>query len=210
MKRFSWGGFFAFVGAVFIAGLAANAQVPGVNSTLNSVFTLAYDNSTSKPSYSSSFVVVPAASATDVCVLHGSASKTMRVRRVILSGQTSVATADPVGIIKRSGPDLAGTATTITPVAYDTTFAAATGVTEAFTANPTTLGTVIGNIADPILFWGNLSTTAPIRYELNFGELASPIFLRGIGQNIAVNLNALTYLNGKLACTFEWTEDNDS
>ena len=60
--------------ALLTAALAAQAQVPGVNSTLQTVFTLAYDNSTMKQTFSSSKTFVPAAAATDVCTLNGSAT----------------------------------------------------------------------------------------------------------------------------------------
>ena len=95
----------ASAASLVTAVLAVQAQVPGVNSTLNSVFTLAYDNSTMKPTYSASGVVTPVASATDICTLQGSATKNIRVRRVLVAGIGFAVNAEPVSIVKRSTAD---------------------------------------------------------------------------------------------------------
>ena len=187
--------------------LAAQAQVPGVNSTLNTVFTLAYDNSTMKPTYSSTAIVVPAASATDVCTLFGSATKNVRVRRVIVGGVASVVQTEEIGIVKRSTIDTGGTQTIGTSIPYDSGSAAATAVTEWFTANPT-LGTLVGALVDFNITWGNLTTgVGSGTREVLFGQLGSPVVLRGAAQQIAVNLNGNTLVSGKVTCTFEWTEE---
>ncbi len=191
--------------------LAAQAQVPGVNSTLNAVFTLAYDNGTMKPTFSSTSIVVPASSATDVCSLRGSATKDVRVRRVLVSGLASVVQSEVIGVVKRS---TANTGDGLQPpvVPYDTTNSltraanAGTAVAETHTVNPT-LGTLVGALADRVITWGNLSTGVGSGVEFNFGAQGSPVVLRGIAQQIAVNLNTNTLVTGQVACTFEWTEE---
>lgn len=192
---------------LFTGVLATSAQVPGVNSTLNSVFTLAYDNSTMKASYSASGAFVPPASATDVCTLTGSATKNVRVRRVLLSGIADAVQTKALSVIKRSTANSGGTVGTSTTVPYDSQFAAGTAVMRVYTANPTT-GTSIGIVADPLMTWGNLTTGVggpPL--ELKFGELASPVILRGTAQVLAVNLGGTSYTTPVLSCTIEWTEE---
>ncbi len=76
--------------ALVATTLALQAQVPGVNSTLNTVFTLAYDNSTMKQTYSAAGVVTSTMTASgEVCAISGSATKNVRVRRVIIGGSMS-------------------------------------------------------------------------------------------------------------------------
>ncbi len=191
--------------------LAAQAQVPGVNSTLQTVFTLAYDNSTMKPTYSSTVDIVPASAfvggATDVCTIFGSATKNVRVRRIIISGVASVVQTEVIGIVKRSTIDSGGTQTLGTAVPYDSGSPAATAVIENFTANPT-LGTLVGALADFHITWGNLTTgVGSPPTVVTFGALGSPAVLRGTSQQLAVNLNANSLVSGKVACTFEWTEE---
>lgn len=198
--------------AVLTGLLAAQAQVPGVNNTLSTVFTLAYDNSTMKPSYSAtSFGTVPALS-TDVCSLTGSATRRVKVRRIIISGQNSVQVSEPIAIIKRSTAS-SGAGEAMTKVAYDSNNAASTvGTAERWTAAPTTLGTIVGTLADVFVAFANLTTgvvAAP--YVFMFGQLAQPVVLRGIAQSLNVNMEGQggAVAGGTLVCTFEWTEDND-
>ena len=200
-------------GAVVIAGLAAQAQVPGVNSTLNSVFTLAYDQSTMKPTYSASSIFAPAASATDICYLTGSATKTIKVRRIIFAGVASAVQADPIAIIKRSTATV-GAGANMLPVAYDSTNSltnsttnTASATADLYTANPTTLGTYVGTLADLYVNWGNLTTGLGSTTTFEFGARGSPIVLRGAAQQVAVNLGGSTYTTPVTSCTFEWTEE---
>lgn len=191
--------------------LAVQAQVPGVNSTLNAVFNLVYDNSTMKPTYSSTAIVVPASSATDVCTLKGSATKNVRVRRVIISGIAQASVSEPVGILKRSTTNTgAGAQPPMVP--YDTTNSltptvtnAATASVETFTSNPT-VGTLVGALADIFVGFGPASAS-PQNYAFEFGQRGSPVVLRGILQQLAINLNGVTITSGQLTCTFEWTEE---
>ncbi len=187
--------------------LAAQAQVPGVNSTLQAVFTLAYDNSTMKPTYSSTAIVVPAASATDICMITGSATKNIRVRRLLISGVASVVQTEEIGIVKRSTLNTGGTGSIGVAVPYDSASAAASALVEFFTGNPT-LGTLIGAIADFDITWGNLTTgVGSAVKEILFGQLGSPVVLRGATQQLSVNLNGNSLVSGKVSCTWEWTEE---
>lgn len=197
--------------SALIAGvLVAQGQVPGVNSTVQSVFNLVYEASTSKPTYSATQVLTPASSATDICTLTGSSTKTVRVRRVIFTGlTTSTVATNPISVLKRSTANSSGTAVTPTVVPYSSTSSAASAVARGYTANPTT-GTLVGYISDR-QYTFNLTTTGaqPNTMEFKYGELGSPVFLRGTSQVLAVNLGAAT-VAGPISCTFEWTEDNDS
>ncbi len=187
--------------------LAAQAQVPGVNSTLQAVFTLAYDNSTMKPTYSSTAIVVPAASATDICMITGSATKNIRVRRLFISGVASVVQTEEIGVVKRSTANTGGAGSIGVAVPYDSSSAAATALVEFFTTNPT-LGTLIGAIADFDITWGNLSTgVGSAVTQILFGQLGSPVVLRGAAQQLSVNLNGNSLVSGKVSCTWEWTEE---
>lgn len=193
--------------------LAVQAQVPGVNSTLNAVFNLVYDASTMKPTFSASQVFAPASLATDVCILTGSATKTIKVRRIIFGGQNIAAVVDPVEILKRSALNTLGTNGFMQKLAYDTTNSltgsgtnTATAIAEYYTANGVG-GTLIGMLADIMVPFGNLTTGAFSNYTFEFGALGSPVVLRGAAQQVTVNLNGLSFTQGLISCTFEWTEE---
>ena len=193
--------------ALITGALVAQAQVPGVNSTLNSVFTLAYDNSTMKPTYSSladEFTL--ASAATDVCTLQGSATKTIKVRRVFVSGWATAVGTEPVELIKRSTAATTGTSVVDPIISYDSINVASGAQAEHYTANPT-VGTAVGPILQQQVTFANLSTGVGTALIAELGERGQPVVLRGVAQNIAVNMLAQTVTGGKLTCGFEWTEE---
>lgn len=201
----------ATAAAALTAAVAAQAQVPGVNSTLNAVFTLAYDNSTMKQTYSATIAGLAAPNlGGDVCSLYGSATKNIRVRRVILAGFSGALQTDPISIVKRSSIAIGGTLSTAMPftaVPYDSSNAAATATTEAYTAVPTTPGTLVGVLADVYITLAGATTAVAQSqpYTFEFGRLGQPIVLRGVAEHIDVNDQLLAAIT--LSCTFEWTEE---
>lgn len=160
----------------------------------------------SAATYSSSVNVAAAAAATDVAVLTGSASKTVYVTKVIISGIQTTAGLNEVLLVKRSTADTGGTSTAGTAVPHDSADAAATATLAAYTANPTALGTSVGTLRrnyQPI--GGATSVVNPVvTYEL--GDKGKPIVLRGIAQQLAVNLNGATLTGGTFDVTYEWFE----
>lgn len=200
----------AVLGALLAGALIAQAQVPSINSTLNSVFTLAYDNSTMKPTYSATGAGPISTTATDVCSLAGSATKTIKVRRIILSASATAVVTDPIAILKRSTANAASSGTAaMVQVPYDSSSSAGTSaLAEFYSVAPQTLGTLVGLIADPYVTFSNYTTgisNGPA--QLYYGEFGSPIVLRGVAQMVAVNHNASAPAGAYLTCTFEWTEE---
>lgn len=188
--------------------LVAQAQVPGGNSTLQSMFTLAYDNSTMMPSYTASAAFAPTATAaTDICNLTGSATKTVKVRRILVNLTATTAVTVPIGIIKRSTANTGGTIAIMTTVPLDSGSPASGATPVGYTANPT-VGTAVGLVADPFFSVGNLTTGGAQGFpsEIQFGRLASPVVLRGVAQSVSVSLGAASLANVAASCTFEWTE----
>lgn len=190
---------------VLTGALVAQGQVPGVNSTLNSVFTLAYDQSTMKPTYSaSSSLFTVASAATDVCTLQGSATRVVKVRRVLVAGNATAQATEPVEAFKRSTAATTGTSVILASVPYDSINAASGAVAERYSVNPT-VGTVVGLLQTQSLTYAFQTIGAPIIFT--FGALGQPVVLRGVAQNLAINLAGLTVAGAQITCTFEWTEE---
>ena len=194
----------ASVASLVTGVLVSQAQVPGVNSTLNSVFTLAYDNSTMKQTYSAngSVTIANAGSATtDVCAIYGSATKNIRVRRIIVSGTMTAIETLPVSIVKRSTASL-GNGTQPAEIPYDASNAANTGYVETWAANPGTLGTLIGTLADIfVTFPGTTTSVGNGATTFTFGQLGQPLVLRTASQNVAVNFGNNVINTGLVNCT---------
>jgi hypothetical protein len=150
----------------------------------------------------------PAATATDVFIIQGSATKTIRVLKIQLYATQTTAGAASIFLIKRSTANTAGTAVATTKVPFDSTNPAATATVQHYTANPT-VGTTVGNVQayrgiipaaaslinNPIITW-------------TFGENSGQsVVLRGTTELLAINLNSVTINGGSLIARVEWTEE---
>lgn len=154
--------------------------------------------------------IVPAASATDIACLTGSATKVVRLQMIRVVG-TGTAITIPVVITKHAAANTGGTATIggAIPVPYplDSTDAAATATTVAYTANPTITDSTPG-VMD-VQFLGLAATTTSTAGNATFNydnrNFIEALTLRGIAQQVCVNLNA-TSPTASLSVSFRWTE----
>jgi len=167
--------------------------------------TIVKDQQKHKRTYSVSFTVVLAASATDIFQLIGSASTNVQVTKIIISGIQTTAGQVLVLISKRSTANSGGTSTTATLVPNESTDAAATAVGTIYTANPT-LGTPVGNVRAVYVPIGSATAGYP-PFEINLAERGKPIILAGVAQTIAINLNGVTVAGGTMAISIEFTEE---
>lgn len=146
-----------------------------------------------------------AALATDIFTITGSASKTVRINRVMVAGTQTAGAVTEVQLVKRSTADTGGTSTAPARVPLDSGDAAATAVVAAYTANPGALGTLVGAVsADKVLV--PATTAQPDKKVWTFGGLVKPLVLRGAAEQLAVNLNGVTVTGGSFDITVEWTE----
>lgn len=161
---------------------------------------------------------IPAtASALTVAALKGSASKTIRVQRVWLSGYADAIASTMFKLIRVSALGAGGTVVTPTVAKLDTGAAAATAVGEVYT---TTVKAADTTAEGPLHVWlqfiATVTTpaTAYIEQQAIFppkgASSGQSIVLRGTSQILAVtnfnggNLGANTVLQ----VGFEWTEDD--
>lgn len=174
--------------------------------------TIASDQPASNvPTYSAFFInATPAPTCTDFFTLVGSASKTVRVTRIWLTGfATAVAWLD-VFLVMRTAANTGGTlATAPTRVPHASANAAVTATANLYSANPTGLGASAGN--DRFTKLPCLTTTAVpfnAEYVWDFrGPANQPLVLSGIAQCVAIFLNGATLPAGlALSGGVEWTE----
>jgi hypothetical protein len=155
---------------------------------------------------------VPAASATDVFTITGSATKTIKIIDFGFSSTTTAGSGIALGIsfIKRSTANTGGTSVVATNVPYDSNNAAATAVVRHYTANPT-LGTSVGTVRTRRIIvpaaGSNGSGTAGGSEEEFGSRPGQPIILRGVTQQFCINLNG-TSITGPVSAAFvEWIEE---
>lgn len=170
-------------------GAAASAEVLGRSLAANSLPHVDSENQT----YSAATGAFVAANlATDIAVITGSASKTVRVFGVRITGTQTTGGIVNVFLIKRSADNTGGTSAAITPVPHDSSNAAATAVVRSYTANPTGLGTAVGNVRIEKVDLGAVTALGETLEWLFDLRGAQPIVLRGAAQILAVNLNGVT------------------
>ena len=154
--------------------------------------------------------VTPVATATDVLVLSGSASKVIRVTKVSLVGTATAASIYDHYVIKRTATNTGGTSTNVTAAKADSNDAAQTAVLKLYTANPSALGTGIAVEANKTYLSASATPGAaalPIVYT--FGTRNDKaIVLRGTSESLAINFNGQAVPAGaSLYLNIEWTED---
>ena len=154
--------------------------------------------------------ITPVATATDVLVLSGSASKVIRVTRVALVGSATSASIYDHYVIKRTAANTGGTSTSVTAAQSDSSDAAQTATLKLYTANPSALGTGIAVDANKTyLAAGSTPNATTLPREYTYGTRNDKaIVLRGTSESLAINFGGQAVPAGaSLYLTIEWTED---
>lgn len=152
--------------------------------------------------------IAAAATATDIFTLTGSATRTVKVRKIIATGIQTTAGQVLVIALKRSTAN-AGATTAQTAVPLDSNDdAAASATARTYTANPTT-GTLVGRVmAIRGLVPAAATAADQERFVFDFeGKIGKPLTLRGIAEVLAINLNGVTVTGGTFDFSVIWTEE---
>jgi hypothetical protein len=165
--------------------------------------------------YSASASFVPVASATDIAILPGSASKTIKVLRVKLQLSSTSTTAQNIvaQLIKRGAANTGGTSSAMTVVPHNSGNTTATAAPLTYTANPT-INNTVGAVDTGIVSTQQAPTAGTAGYPQNEWVVdytapgMQPIVLSGVAQGLAVNLGGVTVSATATAkVTFTYTEE---
>lgn len=181
----------------------ASLNRPATKSTYGAATKTATDNG----------VVVAAASAAPFACIYGSATKTVILQRLFLSGGTLTAVAYNQYVVgKYSTAVSGGTATALAATPYDSNSAASSATNlNVYTAAPTA-GNLVGTIsAKRTLLQATVAAAAGIPDVIEFdfrttGSETSGIYLRGTAQGVCVNFGVAPATAVTLAVRLEWTE----
>lgn len=149
--------------------------------------------------------IASAALATDLVTIFGSATKTVNIINIWVTGVQTTAGQAQFLLIKRSTVNTLGTSTVQTRIQYDSNDAAATATVLAYTANPT-VGTAIGNVRGDRIFLPGAASASDAQGLLWSFVNGKPMILRGVAQGLCINLNGATITGGSINVTIEWTE----
>ena len=193
--------------------LDSSSPLQGVNGTAK------VQTGSNTPVYSYGKRFTPAATPTDVVVIQGSASKTLKIQSVILTAESSAAGIIPVSVVRRTAANTGGTSTQLGYTPHDISDAAATAGVFFYSANPSSLGAVFGAgnipagngvLAQQLLIAANSGSVAPGPVELLLEQMGvKPWILRGTSDFIAINFNGAALPAGiQLDIEIDIEEDN--
>lgn len=154
----------------------------------------------------------PPATPTDMFLIQGSATKTVQINRIEITGSQTTAGSNIFYLIRRSTANTLGTAVASTKIAMDTNDAAATAVVQHYTANPTALGTSAGNVAVRRVYTPAPATALSnngliTTFDWETGQAGKNIILRGTSQFLVVNFNGAALPAGlSIGFNVEWCE----
>lgn len=172
-----------------------------------------------KATYSSAAIgLPPAASATDIACIAGSAAKVVQIKRLSISGTAATLVSAPFTLARRTAVNTAGTAaTTIANWANnisknDTNNATAAATLISYSANPTITDaspTILRSayLTLPVTSAGTSIVPIDWRFADSVNGQTQPVVLRGAAAQVCVNLNAVSITTGLLHLDIEWTEE---
>ncbi len=142
----------------------------------------------------------------------GSATKTITIKRITVSGMTLTAVGYyAINVEKLSTASTNGTSTTLPSVSLDSSSASATATAKAYTVAPTK-GTLIGTIASFRTLWQATVAAAAgttDSHTFTFGDMDETrgVVLRGVGEELALTFPVVLASAGTLAISVEWVEE---
>lgn len=188
----------------------ANSAPYGRNS--NASMFVKQDSSLVDSYTAGSLAFTPVATPTDIVLITGSASKTVRIKRLTLQGVATAAGNMPIQLIRRSTPyTTSGSAvlTALTAAAKDINNPAVTATVQTVgTANFTSVGTAVATVATGRVQMA-ASGTGVAFVPLLFDFTDDAVVLRGTSDILAINCNGAAVPSGGVIDFFiEWEEDN--
>jgi hypothetical protein len=145
----------------------------------------------------------------DWIVLRGSATKTIKVLHVEISGAITTAAGYIVSLKKHTIANTGGTSTNPTPIKHDSNDGTATGLILLYTVAPTTDATATIWQYTRLLLQAPSAATVADRYVYDYAaQPYEPLVLRGVAQELAFNLGGVAIGTGQVYdFQITWTEE---
>jgi hypothetical protein len=211
--------------AQIVDGSGSGLVMTVVATPANSAAIIRYDSSgrevslQSKNTYSVSVTFTPVPTPTDLVIITGSTTATIRVISLYVgTSNTLGGVSSTLFVIKRGNMNLGGTFVPATAVPHDSASAAATAVVGHYTANPTTLGQTLGTVnvvrvsvpaVTPTSYAGIAEEDGIELLPWYAASVADDLVtLRGPNESLVVNHNAAALLPGQVhVYRITWMEE---
>lgn len=152
----------------------------------------------------------PVATPTDIVTIIGSATKTVKIQRIVLHNTQTTAGINKFFLIKHSTADTGSTVVNPTCVPLDSANSAATAVVNQMTVTNPTVGAVVGTIVTSMALAPAPGATAiggdTVLFDAKLS--AQPICLNGVAQELALNFAGAAVPAGlTVSLDIEFTEE---
>lgn len=167
---------------------------------------------TSFPNYTAYSATAALSSAllpTDIFNMSGSATKTVFITKVRLSGTTTAGSGISTNttLVKRSTANSGGGINAITIGSYSSAYAASGASARYYTTTNPTLGTAIAAIRADRYSFVTAGTAIPnLIWEFDFNNPTKALILIGTTENVSINLGGTTITGSQISVTVEWFE----
>jgi hypothetical protein len=144
--------------------------------------------------------------AGDNLMIAGSATTTVRIKRISISSSSDTAQTINVNVIKRSSLDTGGTSTTLAAVPYDSLNGVPGATVKCYTIAPAP-GTQVGSLMRAAQIFINTAGGTPFATEFDFGaDIAQCAILRGVNDCLCLNFGSAPTGSPNIGIDIEWTE----
>jgi len=156
--------------------------------------------------YSVAMFVQPASTAGVYALLVGSATTTVRINRITITGTQNTAGNIPITMQVRNASS-GGTCSTATVGKNDQNSASATAVAK-FCTSAVTTSTNLGGVADRWIYFPTTSGSGIVENNFNFLD-TGPVVLRGTNQELDITFGTNNGTSGATGAmvTITWTEE---
>lgn len=139
--------------------------------------------------------------------LQGSATRTIRITKIRISGALTTGAVGRIMVMRRSAAATGGTPGSVPPQPLDTGNAAATLVATQYLTVPTG-GTLVGRLENDYVLWGAMTALGNL-VEWTYGTAnAQPILIRGTSEYITIETSTFaSYAGAVYSVTVEFTEE---
>jgi hypothetical protein len=189
-----------------VAATALRVELPtdgsgvvGLNAGTNKIGTIENTGSTLATYTYAIAATAPYATPTDWIVIRGSATKTVKIQRIEISGAATSATEVIFSLKKHTIANTSGTSSSPTPMQHNSADGAATAVVLLYSVAPTidASATLWKNVRMTLSLAPAATSVNPDRYVYDFGlGPYEPLVLNGIAQEFAINFGGAAVPSG--------------
>lgn len=149
-----------------------------------------------------------AATPTDILTIQGAAGKIIRIKSIIINGNSATLAAYPISLIRRSTAHTGGTSTVIVAGKHDTSDPNSAAVIRYFTANAAPVGTTVATLHVGRVIAASASNLDRLPFQYAW-QNDKAILLNGAAEFLAINMGG-TALAGATTMDVDvlWTEED--